>query len=52
MSRPPNTNNKTSLLKWLPWVLLLLVIAAFILVVHQYEDAIGSHLGATKNFGC
>lgn len=30
MSPSPNTNNKTSLLKWLPWVLLLLVVAAFI----------------------
>ena len=30
MSSSRNTNNKTSLLKWLPWVLLLLVLAAFI----------------------
>ncbi|CAN6960819.1 MULTISPECIES: S1C family serine protease [Psychrobacter] len=30
MSPAPNTNNKTSLLKWLPWILLLLVLAAFI----------------------
>lgn len=30
MSSSRNTNNKASLLKWLPWVLLLLVLAAFI----------------------
>lgn len=30
MSSSRNTNNKTSLLKWLPWVLLLIVLAAFI----------------------
>jgi len=30
MSSSRNTNNKASLLKWLPWVLLLFVLAAFI----------------------
>ena len=30
MSSSRNTSNKASLLKWLPWVLLLIVIAAFI----------------------
>ena len=30
MSSSQNTHNKASLLKWLPWVLLLLVLAAFI----------------------
>ncbi|WP_348549850.1 trypsin-like peptidase domain-containing protein [Psychrobacter sp. KFRI-CH2-11] len=30
MSPSPNTNNKASVLKWLPWILLLLVLAAFI----------------------
>ena len=30
MSSSQNTNNKASLLKWLPWVLLLLVLVAFI----------------------
>ena len=29
MSPSPNTNNKASVLKWLPWILLLLVLAAF-----------------------
>ncbi|MGP9687590.1 S1C family serine protease [Psychrobacter sp. AOP22-C1-C5] len=30
MSPSRNTNNKASLIKWLPWILLLIVIAAFI----------------------
>lgn len=30
MSSSQNTNNKAPLLKWLPWVLLLIVIAAFV----------------------
>lgn len=29
MSSSPNTNNKAAWLKWLPWILLLIVIAAF-----------------------
>lgn len=29
MSSSPNTNNKATFLKWLPWILLLILIAAF-----------------------
>lgn len=30
MSSSPNTNNKATLWKWLPWILLLIIIAAFV----------------------
>lgn len=30
MSSSPNTNNKATLWKWLPWVLLLIIMAAFV----------------------
>ena len=39
MSSSPNTNNKAGLLKWLPWILLLLVTAAFIWLFASMKTA-------------
>ena len=49
MSSSRNTSSKASVLKWLPWVLLLVVIAAFIWLFTSMKTASEASMGAAKN---